>query len=77
MDEDRFKASLAAKVDVSVRMAQVFAQEQMDWVLFFSSLCVFSYIETLRHVKRPWNEPKNMNFDAGCLLISRSVYFWL
>ncbi|MBZ5509455.1 MAG: SDR family NAD(P)-dependent oxidoreductase, partial [Acidobacteriia bacterium] len=42
MDEDRFKAGLAAKVDVSVRMAQVFAQEPMDCVLFFSSLLSFS-----------------------------------
>ena len=41
MDEGRFKASLAAKVDVSVRMAQAFAQEPMDCVLFFSSLLSF------------------------------------
>ncbi|HET8888130.1 MAG TPA: type I polyketide synthase, partial [Candidatus Angelobacter sp.] len=42
MDEGRFKASLAAKVDVSVRMAQVFAQEPLDCVVFFSSLLSFS-----------------------------------
>ncbi|MES2939420.1 MAG: amino acid adenylation domain-containing protein [Pseudomonadota bacterium] len=37
MDEARFQASLAAKVDVSVRLAQVFAEEPLDFVLFFSS----------------------------------------
>ncbi|HZI56374.1 MAG TPA: SDR family NAD(P)-dependent oxidoreductase, partial [Verrucomicrobiae bacterium] len=42
MDEVRFKASLAAKIDVSVRLAQVFAQEPMDFALFFSSLLSFA-----------------------------------
>jgi polyketide synthase PksN len=41
MDEARFRAGLAAKVDVSVRLAQVFAQETLDFVLFFSSLQSF------------------------------------
>lgn len=38
MDEARFAASLASKVDVSVRLAQVFASEPLDFALFFSSL---------------------------------------
>jgi hypothetical protein len=38
MEEPIFRASLAAKVDVSVRLAQVFAQEPRDFVMFFSSI---------------------------------------
>jgi acyl transferase domain-containing protein/tryptophanase/SAM-dependent methyltransferase len=41
MDEDRFKTALSAKVDVSVRIAQVFQKEPLDFVLFFSSLNSF------------------------------------
>jgi acyl transferase domain-containing protein/enoyl-CoA hydratase/carnithine racemase/acyl carrier protein len=41
MDEARFKAGLVAKVDVAVRMAQVFAHEPLDFVLFFSSFLSF------------------------------------
>jgi len=54
MDEARFKASLSAKVDVSVRMAQVFAHEQLDFVLFFSSLQSFS------------KAAGQSNYAAGC-----------
>jgi polyketide synthase PksM len=42
MDEGRFAESLTAKVDVSVRMAQVFGEEALDFVLFFSSMQSFS-----------------------------------
>ncbi|CAM2011292.1 SDR family NAD(P)-dependent oxidoreductase [Acanthopleuribacter pedis] len=42
MDETRFRAGLSAKVDVSVRLAQVFGDEQLDFVLFFSSLQSFT-----------------------------------
>src|SRR5205085_6715319 len=38
MDEERFRAGLAAKVDVCVRMAQVFRDEPLDFVLLFSSM---------------------------------------
>jgi polyketide synthase PksN len=38
MTEERFQAGLSAKVDVSVRMAQVFKEEPLDFVLFFSSM---------------------------------------
>ncbi|KND26274.1 SDR family NAD(P)-dependent oxidoreductase [Streptomyces acidiscabies] len=41
MAEDDFRAALAAKVDTSVAMAQVFAAEPLDFVLFFSSLQSF------------------------------------
>ncbi|WP_230646936.1 SDR family oxidoreductase, partial [Bradyrhizobium sp. Leaf401] len=42
MDEATFVAALSAKVDVSVRMAQVFGREALDFVLFFSSMQSFS-----------------------------------
>ncbi|UJF34777.1 SDR family NAD(P)-dependent oxidoreductase [Paenibacillus hexagrammi] len=41
MDEERFKAGLTAKVDVSVRIAQVMQEEPLDFVLFFSSMISF------------------------------------
>lgn len=41
MDEDRFKTALSAKIDVSVRIAQVFQNERLDFVMFFSSLNSF------------------------------------
>lgn len=41
MDEDRFKTALSAKIDVSVRIAQVFQKERLDFVMFFSSLNSF------------------------------------
>jgi acyl transferase domain-containing protein len=42
MTEEQFQAGLSAKVDVSVRLAQVFASEPLDFVLFFSSLQSFT-----------------------------------
>ncbi|MBN2441654.1 MAG: SDR family NAD(P)-dependent oxidoreductase [Spirochaetales bacterium] len=41
MEEDRFKAGLSAKIDVSVRMAQVFRKSSLDFVMFFSSINSF------------------------------------
>ncbi len=41
MDERNFRAGFAAKVDVSVRMAQVFGAPGLDWMLFFSSIQSF------------------------------------
>ncbi|HRL21272.1 MAG TPA: SDR family NAD(P)-dependent oxidoreductase [Alcaligenes sp.] len=38
MEESRFHASLQAKVDISVRLAQVFDEQDLDFVLFFSSM---------------------------------------
>ena len=54
MNEARFRAGLAAKMDVSVRMAQVFQHEALDFVLFFSSLQSFS------------KSPGQSNYAAGC-----------
>jgi acyl transferase domain-containing protein/thioesterase domain-containing protein/aryl carrier-like protein len=41
MDEERFRAGLAPKVDASVRLAQVFQKERLDFVIFFSSTTAF------------------------------------
>ncbi|MCH0540318.1 SDR family NAD(P)-dependent oxidoreductase [Streptomyces sp. MUM 203J] len=41
MEETDFRAALAAKADTSVGMAEVFAREPLDFVLFFSSLQSF------------------------------------
>ena len=41
MEEEQFQAVLSAKVDVSVRIAQVFQKEPLDFVLFFSSIIAF------------------------------------
>ncbi|NGO11412.1 SDR family NAD(P)-dependent oxidoreductase [Streptomyces sp. HC44] len=41
MDEQRFRAAVTAKVDVSVRLAQVFRREPLDFLLFFSSMNSF------------------------------------
>ncbi|MFB6877490.1 SDR family NAD(P)-dependent oxidoreductase [Streptomyces sp. NPDC056323] len=42
MDEATLRAGLTAKVDVSVAMAEVFADETLDFVLFFSSVQSFT-----------------------------------
>ncbi|MBT5307418.1 MAG: SDR family NAD(P)-dependent oxidoreductase, partial [Candidatus Scalindua sp.] len=55
MDEKTFRAGLAAKVDVSVRLAQVFHQEPLDFVLFFSSLQSFG------------KAAGQSNYAAGCV----------
>src|SRR5262249_31539806 len=55
MDEAAFQAGLAAKVDVCVRMAQVFAQEPLDCVLFFSSMTAFA------------RTAGQSNYAAGCV----------
>ena len=54
MDEERFRAGLAAKVDVCVRLAQVFHKEPLDFVLFFSSM--ESFIKA----------PGQSNYASGC-----------
>ncbi|MCP4396442.1 MAG: SDR family NAD(P)-dependent oxidoreductase, partial [bacterium] len=54
MDEDRFRAALSAKADVSVRIAQVFQKEDLDFVLFFSSVQSFM------------KAPGQGNYAAGC-----------
>jgi acyl transferase domain-containing protein/ubiquinone/menaquinone biosynthesis C-methylase UbiE len=54
MDEERFKAGLSAKVDVSVHMARVFEKEPLDFVLFFSSMMAFTKL------------PGQSNYASGC-----------
>jgi len=54
MDEQRFWRGLAAKIEVSVRMAQAFAHLPLDFVLFFSS------IQALEKT------PRQANYAAGC-----------
>ena len=54
MDEERFLAGLAAKVDTSVQMARVFQREPLDFVLFFSSIMTFL------------KPPGQANYAAGC-----------
>jgi acyl transferase domain-containing protein/thioesterase domain-containing protein/acyl carrier protein/SAM-dependent methyltransferase len=67
-DEERFRAGLAAKLAVSVRIAQVFLREPLDFVLFFSSVGAFgkasgqssyasgcTFVDTFAHqLSREW-----------------------
>jgi amino acid adenylation domain-containing protein len=41
MEEDRFQNILSVKINVSVRIAQVFEEDSLDFVLFFSSMASF------------------------------------
>ncbi|MBH0333634.1 polyketide synthase [Brevibacillus brevis] len=54
MDEERFRAGLSAKVDVCVRIAQVFDREPLDFVMFFSSINSFT------------KSPGQSNYASGC-----------
>ena len=54
MDEATFRASFSAKADVSVTMDRVFGTEELDFMLFFSSIVSF--------VKSPGQS----NYAAGC-----------
>ncbi|WP_437836519.1 SDR family NAD(P)-dependent oxidoreductase [Sorangium sp. So ce1153] len=53
MDEQRFAAGLGAKADVSAGMARVFAEEPLDFVLFYSSIESFE------------RSPRQSNYAAG------------
>ncbi|MFA4132128.1 MULTISPECIES: SDR family NAD(P)-dependent oxidoreductase [unclassified Brevibacillus] len=54
MDEMTFRAGLVPKVEVSVRMSQVFGEEALDFVLFFSSINSFT------------KSPGQSNYASGC-----------
>ncbi|GED59055.1 SDR family NAD(P)-dependent oxidoreductase [Brevibacillus formosus] len=54
MDETTFRAGLVPKVEVSVRISQVFGQEPLDFVLFFSSINSFT------------KSPGQSNYASGC-----------
>ncbi|MET0335927.1 MAG: SDR family NAD(P)-dependent oxidoreductase [Rhizobacter sp.] len=57
MDEATLRTSLSAKVDTSVRMAQAFAGQALDFMLFFSS------------VQSSIKAPGQGNYAAGCTFI--------
>jgi acyl transferase domain-containing protein/SAM-dependent methyltransferase/acyl carrier protein len=44
MEVEQFRAVISAKVDVCVRLAQVFQDEPLDFVVFFSSLAAFGKV---------------------------------
>ena len=54
MDEATFRASLAAKVDVGVNLDRVFGNDELDFMLFFSS--IISVVKS----------PGQSNYAAGC-----------
>jgi polyketide synthase PksM/polyketide synthase PksN len=54
MEEKTFVGSLASKLDVSVRLAEVFGGEPLDFVLFLSSILSVS------------KGPGQSNYSAGC-----------
>ncbi len=54
MDEGAFRASLSAKVDISVNMDRVFGGDELDFMLFFSSIISF------------FKSPGQSNYAAGC-----------
>lgn len=57
MDEQRFKTCLEAKVNTSVYLAEVFENENPDFVLFFSSMNTFA------------KTAGQSNYAAGCTFI--------
>ena len=54
MDEPTFRASLSAKVDASLNMDRVFGAQDLDFMLFFSSLISYT------------RAPGQSNYAAGC-----------
>ncbi|HEX9984336.1 MAG TPA: SDR family NAD(P)-dependent oxidoreductase [Thermoanaerobaculia bacterium] len=54
MDEAAFRASFSAKADVSVNMDGVFGGDELDFMLFFSSIISFA------------KAPGQCNYAAGC-----------
>ncbi|MEO8036924.1 MAG: SDR family NAD(P)-dependent oxidoreductase, partial [Acidobacteriota bacterium] len=64
MDESAFRASLSAKVDISVNIDRAFGNDELDFLLFFSSIVSF--------VKSPGQS----NYAAGCTF-KDSFAHWL
>jgi len=54
MDESGFRAGFSAKVDISVNMDRVFGSQELDFMLFFSSIVSF------------FKSPGQSNYSAGC-----------
>lgn len=63
MEEIQFKAGLSAKVEVSVRIEQVFQKEPLDFVMFFSSM--ISFIKN----------PKQSHYASGCAFKDAFAYY--
>ena len=55
MEEEAFRSSLSAKVDVAVNLDRVFGSDELDFMLFFSSIVSFV---------RPAGQS---NYSAGCV----------
>ncbi|WP_149551169.1 SDR family NAD(P)-dependent oxidoreductase [Streptomyces marokkonensis] len=64
MPEERFRAAVRAKVDISVRIAQVFADEPLDFVLFFSSTNSFH------------RSAGQSNYVSGCVFKDAFARLW-
>ena len=54
MQEEEFRAGLAAKVDVAVCMARAFKDEPLDFVMYFNSIQAFT------------KSPGQSNYASGC-----------
>src|SRR6266508_1378259 len=54
MEESAFRAGLSAKVDISVNVDRLFGRQELDFMLFFSS--IISFFKT----------PGQSNYSAGC-----------
>ncbi|MER5555528.1 SDR family NAD(P)-dependent oxidoreductase [Streptomyces sp. NPDC002793] len=63
MDEASLRASLAAKADTGVAMAEVFADEALDFALFFSSVQSFT------------TAAGQSNYAAGCTFSDAYAHF--
>ncbi|MGW1130840.1 SDR family NAD(P)-dependent oxidoreductase [Streptomyces griseoluteus] len=64
MPEERFRAAVRAKVDTSVRIAQVFMDEPLDFVLFFSSTNSFQ------------RSAGQSNYVSGCVFKDAFAQLW-
>ena len=68
MEESQFHAGLAAKVDISVNIAEVFAKESLDFILF--SLRLFRILRIrIKVIMRRGAHLKThlpMSFPDGC-----------
>ncbi|MCX8131567.1 MAG: SDR family NAD(P)-dependent oxidoreductase [Clostridia bacterium] len=62
MEEGDFRASLSAKVDVSVRIARVFSKDPLDFIVFFSS--INSFIKA----------SGQSNYSSGCTFTDAFAY---
>ena len=64
MDEEHFSKVIATKIDGSIRLAQVLAEAELDFVLFFSSINSFG------------KEFGKSGYCAGCTFSDALAYQW-